>query len=373
MRSNSVANENQRGTFVLPYKQRIFNIVPNPANTEAYRNLKGSRRKTQIAGTAAEKSPKDRTILHGHSHSNMHPFIDALLQQQRAATPVLNVIIIGGSSGIGVSIVKRFAEAGHRVLSTYYSNMTGALDVHKAYPHAEYVFLDQGDLESIETFAHGGMQKVDVLVNNAALGSATVINYVNDKLQKSGGDIKTISTLRRKALEDEALMKVNSLGPLWITDVITPLLRGPATSETTPTQPVRNYSTIIYMGSVGGSTGVFPEYRASDLMSKAAVTYLSKHIAAEQVRSHVDVFCLAPGATMTEMFRKSTLETCSDPKLFTSMMPKQRLIETKELADATFVLSTEPWARIFHGAVLDASLGLGIRPGLQTENTMGRT
>jgi len=244
------------------------------------------------------------------------------------------------------------------------------------------VFLDQGDLDSVERFGaalqlwlHSLLeqdmeQKVDILINNAALGSATVMKYVQSKLDRETWT--KLSHFRQKALEDEALMKVNALGPLWITEVVLPFLRSPK-QRNGSAHYSRNYATVVFIGSVGGSVGVFPEYRASDLMSKSAVTYLSKHLAAKYSHSHVDVFCLAPGATNTDMFRQSTLEHMVDPSGFLQQMPKSRLLEPEEVAASVYALTTESWGRIFHGGVLDASLGLGVRPGLQTESTAERT
>jgi len=285
----------------------------------------------------------------------------------------LNVIVTGGSSGIGRSIVTRFAEEGHRVLGTFFSSREAAEEIKKQYSTVDFCLLDQGDLDSIENFTqycsswlkgdNAGL--IDVLINNAALGSATVVAYVQTKNQ---GQWERMSTRRKKTLEDEALMKVNALGPMWLTESLMSMMRGPSSCGDQSKDSIgRNYSTILFIGSVGGSTSVFPEYRSADLMSKAAVTYLSKHIAAERIHSNLDVLCLAPGATNTEMFRKSTLEKCSDPTSFMNQMPKQRLLDPEELAEATYVLCTSPFGRIFHGGVLDASLGLGTRPGLQTE------
>jgi NAD(P)-dependent dehydrogenase (short-subunit alcohol dehydrogenase family) len=329
-------------------------------------------------------------------------------------SPKLNIVVVGGSSGIGRAIVTRFAAAGHRVFATYFSNTSNANEIKTKFCNVEYCFLDQGELESVEQFSIHVCQwlstiksedgssnhRIDVLINNAALGSATVVKYIESKLGREMPDSESMATdhhhqevdtpeqtmrktmirLRQRALEDDALMRVNALGPLWVTESLLPLMRCPVlesqrdfqSSPTKSNPTTRSYSTIIFMGSVGGGYGVFPEYRASDLMSKAAVTYLSKHLAAENVHSNIDIFCLSPGATNTEMFRKSTLEAVVDPTTFTSQMPKKRLIHPEELADSVFTLSTEKWARIFHGGVLDASLGLAVRPGLQTESSVER-
>ncbi len=211
---------------------------------------------------------------------------------------------------------------------------------------------------------------MDVLVNNAALGSATVRGYV-DSLPTSdavpaqpNGTPKSSAAILRRAEEDAALMRVNALGPMWVTEALEPLLRKAADRR-----DGRGRAIVIFIGSVGGgSAAVFPEYRPSDLMSKAAMTYLVKHLAAEYVRDKIDVMCVSPGATETDMFRQSTLSKVSNVDRFIDSMPKRELIQPCDIAATVMWLATENAARIFHGAVLDASLGLACRPGLQTES-----
>lgn len=296
----------------------------------------------------------------------------------------LNVVVTGGSSGIGAAIVRAFASAGHRVLFTYLTGLPRAQKLHTAFPNATPTHLDQGDVSSIVTFA-GAVAKwsandgVDVLINNAALGSATVKRYVDDLPAQcdsqsapsspvpNGSTSKSIHNLMERASRDEALLKVNALGPLWVTDALTDQLHQAAYA--TP----KSRAMVIFIGSVGGgSSAVFPEYCAADLMSKAAMTYLSKHIAAKYVREPVDVMCVSPGATETDMFRQSTLSKVADPQRFIDSMPKRRLIQPEDIADTVFWLSTQSPPAIFHGAVLDASMGLAVRPGLQTETEFSR-
>ncbi|KAK1864634.1 hypothetical protein I4F81_007178 [Pyropia yezoensis] len=101
----------------------------------------------------------------------------------------------------------------------------------------------------------------------------------------------------------------------------------------------------------------------------AALTYLSKHLAAAHAHTGVDVVCVAPGATETAMFAASTLGPmgAAARAAFVGGMPKGRLIQPRDVADAVVWVATTPAGRLFHGAVLDASMGLGVRPGLQTE------
>lgn len=283
----------------------------------------------------------------------------------------LRVVITGGSAGIGASIVRTFCAAGHDVLFTYLHSLSSAREI-ASQTRASSVHLDQGSVASVAAFAShvaswAGDRGVDVLVNNAALGSATVARYVAAAREEDPEPRRRKAPPLPKALaraeEDEALMRVNSLGPLWVTDALMPLVERAAALG-------RKRAVIIFIGSVGGgSAAVFPEYRAADLMGKAAMTYLAKHLAAEHVRSPVDVMCVSPGATETDMFRESTLSGMEDAGKFIDGMPKRRLIQPEDLAETVRWLAVEPAARVFHGAVLDASMGLAVRPGLQTEQS----
>ncbi|ORZ36982.1 hypothetical protein BCR44DRAFT_1049884 [Catenaria anguillulae PL171] len=135
------------------------------------------------------------------------------------------------------------------------------------------------------------------------------------------------------------------------------------------TSNANSRSSVIFLGSVGGGTAVFPEYLPADLMSKAAVGYLTRHLAAAHSHSPVDVLCVSPGATRTSMFEASTLNAMGpeEKQRFLASMPKGSLIEPDEVAQCVLAIATSGWARILHGACIDASLGLGVRPGLQTE------
>lgn len=410
--------------------------------------------------------PTPATAAAHHPHSNLHQSSHQL--QRQPPTASLNVIVTGGSTGIGAAIVRVFAASGHRVLFTYLTGRPRALKLQTAFPNATPVLLDQADVNSVAQFAsfatrwasHDG---VHVLINNAALGSATVDNYIdmrrdaalqrakhqrhhlhhlagngngngastpprtsalrssadedfdgrlvaasladpappkgrsgygdgergaNGRMQAPINDRhhpppsststrpsspppppsqSSIERMVERAQRDEALVRVNALGPLWVTDALTDLLCAAAYAG-----PQRR-ATVIFIGSVGGgSSAVFPEYCAADLMSKAGMTYLSKHIAARYVRDPIDVLCLSPGATETEMFRKSTLDKVSDPERFVDGMPKRRLIQPEDIAHTVHWLATASPQGIFHGAVLDASMGLAVRPGLQTETVSSR-
>jgi NAD(P)-dependent dehydrogenase (short-subunit alcohol dehydrogenase family) len=248
------------------------------------------------------------------------------------------VLITGGSSGIGAAAVRRFAAAGDRVWFTYRSGKDRAEQLVAEVGGRAFAF-DQGDPHSHRSLLEELPGPVDVLVNNAGLGSKTVESY-------APGDARE---------QDLALLRVDGLGPLWITQDLLPGMIG------------QGGGAVIFVASVGGGISQFPGFRHADGMAKAAVAYLTRHLAAELVHSPVDVFGICPGAVETPMFAASTLDGL-DPVERAKLehrLPKGRLIQAAEIAEVLWWLST-PAARVLHGAVLDASMGLGVHPGLLT-------
>lgn len=337
------------------------------------------------------------------------------------------VVVTGGSKGIGKACVESFARRGARVLFSYCSDVAAASMVEEAYARTGRVQsrkLDQGDFESVQTFAtevdrwREG-RKLDAVVNNAALGVATVSNY--NGVRPAGGTAAEAGAepeergasdkeTRRRAEEDVALMRVNALGPMWVTEALLPMMQpcaavkeatrgsgavepgetGSATATTMPAAPAgaaatesgtrsaansevdARKHTVMFIGSVGGgSQSVFPGFRAADAMSKAALAYCCKHFAARYgCSSGVDFLCLCPGATLTDMFRASTLDKMSGPaerERFVQALPQGRLMRPEEVGEAVYWFCSCPAASMFNGAVIDGSAGLAVRPGALTE------
>ncbi|CAN0396467.1 unnamed protein product [Ectocarpus sp. 8 AP-2014] len=395
----------------------------------------------------------------------------------------LLVVVTGGSKGIGRSCVESFARRGARVLFTYCSDAKAAETVAASFQPAGLVQgrrLDQGDFDSVRAFAaevdrwRGG-REISTVVNNAALGSSTVSNYcglpppspsssrpatADQEGASAGGSTADddYEAARRRADEDMALMRVNALGPMWVTEALLPMMVPPprpargengdpvAGAEVTETAAAidgaatangggregasafpcalgstKKKKTVLFVGSVGGgSHAVFPGFRSADAMSKAAVAYGAKYFAARsrQLRQQqeagrdataraddgssaaaaaaggvrappaaataesdfdhpsggVDFLCLCPGATLTDMFRASTLDQMEarghgELERFLRALPQGRLMLPEEVGEAVYWFCSSPAATMFHGAVIDASAGLAVRPGTLTEYT----
>ena len=254
-------------------------------------------------------------------------------------------IVTGGSQGIGAATALTLGQAGASVALTYNYSRSKAMDVIEKIKtvgsEAIALRLNLQDRASIEGVISETMEKfgrIDILVNNAAVGSASVAHYADPE--------KT----------DQAIVEINTLGVLLCAQAVIPIM------------VEQNYGKIINISSVGGGVAVFPKFKASDGMSKCAVAFLSRQIVADYPHHGIDAFSICPGAVNTRMFRESTLDQLSveEREAFISSLPMRRLIEPEEIAMLILFLCS-PAAVVCRGAVIDASLGLGVRPGLLSE------
>jgi NAD(P)-dependent dehydrogenase (short-subunit alcohol dehydrogenase family) len=255
-----------------------------------------------------------------------------------------NVLVTGGSAGIGRACVERFARSGDNVWFTYRlgAERAAALvdEVSRTHPGTVRAFpFDQGDFADHQRLLDELPGPVCVLVNNAAVGSATVARYAGPSQHE----------------RDEAMLRINALGPLWLVRKVLPQLIEQGCGK------------IVNVSSVGGGVSQFPGFRLADGMSKAALGHLTRQLAAELAHQPVEVFAVCPGAVETGMFESSTLDPLSpeDRAELVHRLPRGRLIDPAEVAELIWWLAG-PDSALLHGAVIDASMGLGVHPGLLT-------
>ncbi len=248
------------------------------------------------------------------------------------------VLVTGGTSGIGREFVDVFAKNGFEVWFTYFSEGEKPAEVTGVYPKGSVTGfkLDLADYASIESLASALPSTPDVLIHNAGLGSKTVEKVSNTPQGQA-----------------EALIKVNAIGTLWLNNLLLPKMLE------------RGSGKIILLSSVGGGVTQFPGFNYADGMSKAAIAFLGRTLGADLAQTGVDVFTICPGATNTPMFQASTLNhlNADEQKKVIASLPKFRLIDPREIAELGYFLTTDA-GKLLHGAVLDASMGLGVNPGL---------
>ena len=273
-------------------------------------------------------------------------------------------IVTGALGGIGRATVRRLLQDGWAVAASYAQGVETPEQAMalKAELGEDGEFGEFGDRISLHplNLAHSApiraffaevlaaWGRLDALVNNAAVGTATVADYASDSTQ-----------------QDELLLHINAAGTLTLTQLFVAQMRNQWGDTALAELPAAK---LVSISSVGGGMAAFPHFRLADGMSKAAVAFMTRQIAAEHVHTPLDVFAICPGATNTGMFQASTLNAMSDAEraAFVARLPKQRLIQPPEIAELIAFLLT-PHSRVLHGAVLDASMGLGGRPGLMTE------
>ena len=258
-------------------------------------------------------------------------------------------LVTGGLGGIGRACVQSLLAHGARVAFTYAEGQepeSDALEVVSEDPerlsaHALDLRLNASIQRCLSEILERWGQ-IDILLNNAAVGSATVSAYANDR-----------------ASQDTAMLAINADGTLKMCQAFLEAMQDRATDHALK---------IINIASVGGGIQTFPGFQISDGMSKAAVAFMTRHLAAELTDSNIDVFAICPGATNTGMLQASTLNalTLEQREAFVRSLPKGRLIEPEEIANIVIFLASG-YSTPLHGAVIDASMGLGVRPGLITE------
>lgn len=281
--------------------------------------------------------------------SQMNDLIQGEVLDLRRSISGKVALVSGGLGGIGRECVKTLLAHGAKVAFTWAEGQepeaTAQDLVNLAPERLSAHALDLRHRASIVRCidqAHARWGCLDILVNNAAVGSATVAAYAAET-----------------HAQDSAMLAINADGTLKMCQhflaVCAPRLH---------THPI----TLVTIASVGGGVSVFPGFKLSDGMSKAAVAFMTRQLAAEHTGTQAQIFAVCPGATNTRMFQQSTLDglTPEEHADFLRRLPKQRLIEPAEIARIVAFLASQ-YAAPLHGAVIDASMGLGVRPGLMSE------
>lgn len=188
-----------------------------------------------------------------------------------------NVLVTGGSRGIGFYIAQGFQKAGANVILTSRSEeacRTAAEEL-----NCRYITSNVSSREGCEELAVEVSKlfnnRLDVLVNNAGT---------------SWGE-----PLERNSRTNWGMDKVfdlNVKGVFYLTRACLPLLEASATKDVP--------SRIINVGSV---VGILPQEAPTHAydFSKAAVHHMTRKFAAEFAPKNITVNCLAPGFVPTRM------------------------------------------------------------------------
>ncbi|MGB3149165.1 MAG: SDR family NAD(P)-dependent oxidoreductase [Maribacter sp.] len=184
-----------------------------------------------------------------------------------------NVIVTGASRGIGLELVKLFAESGHAVLAL--SRNILPIEALKL-DNISAISMDlsvPSDMQKVHVFLRDNWNQVDILINNA-------------------GKLLNKPFLETEIEEFEEVYKVNVFGVALITKAVLPIMP--------------KYGHVVTISSMGGVQGSLKFSGLSAYSSSKGAVITMTELWAEEFKETGPLFnVLALGAVQTEMLEEA--------------------------------------------------------------------
>lgn len=197
-----------------------------------------------------------------------------------------NIIVTGGSRGIGAAIVKLLAESGHNVVLNYNKSEEKAKQIQNELKekgiNIEIFKADVSKREECKKLIEYAIEKlryIDVLVNNAGIAQFKVFTEITDE-------------------EWNKMLQTNLNSVFYMSQ------------EISKHMIYRKDGNIINISSIWGLVGSSCEVHYS--VSKAAINGMTKALAKELGPSNIRVNAIAPGLINTDMNNDIEPETMKE-------------------------------------------------------------
>ena len=249
-------------------------------------------------------------------------------------------VVTGGSSGLGSYMAQGFLEAGaERVYITARSadKLQAKAQELSALAAGECIALvgDLATMAGVEALASQlaeREQHIDVLVNNAGLGTGGAFDKMN-------------------VVDWDRTMDINTRSPLFLTQALLGLLKAKATVDAP--------SSVIFISSVAASE-IFAHVMAYST-SKKAVEHLTPQIALALADDHIRVNAIAPGRFFSEMTRGAWQDPEAESyKAELQRLPAHRYGDMHDIAGVAIMLCSRAGAYCT-GEVLNVGGGHRLR------------
>lgn len=227
-----------------------------------------------------------------------------------------NVVVTGGSRGIGAATVARFAENGDRVYFLYEKNHAAAQKIANS-TGATPICCDVADGDAVKN-AFSQISDVDILVCNAGICTTGLMSMISEQQWD-----------REFAVNVKGMYHcINAAMPFFLQ---------------------KQQGSIVTVSSMWGQVGASCEVAYS--ATKGAVIAMTKALAKELGPSEIRVNCVAPGVILTDMCAGVEQEILDEMAQEAAL---GRNGTARDVAQSIFMLSQTPWVT---GQVLGVSGG----------------
>ncbi len=237
-------------------------------------------------------------------------------------------VVTGGSRGIGAAIVKKFCQAGARVVFSYHRNRRAAARVASACgPAARAVRANVARMDDAERLVGEAVRRfggLDILVANAGIWNTEDLPI--DRMTERQWD---------------EMMAVNLKGVFTVTRYAVRQMKKQKSGR------------VIAISSTAGQRGesLHTHYAAS----KGGIISFVKGLSTELAPHHILVNCVAPGWVRTDMAAPA-LGTGAGRRKVLSAIPLGRVARPEEIAGPVLFLASD-LATFITGEILNVNGG----------------